>query len=197
MTDTITLIVNGQRYICTPADPEPEPDMEVIAFSQRDPRWSALPLGNSRYTVGSAGCAVVAVTMLATQIDREMTPATMTNYLNTNDGFASGGLLKWNSAAEAVDGLNVVRYHLWRDVPANVETLTDRITREPQVIQVDFYPGQALNTHFVVALSMTADGEDINIIDPWTGKRDTVLGAYGATGWDLARAVYAMAEFRC
>ena len=192
--DTIELIVNGTRYTCTPAAPEP---VTVKPFSQRDPRWSGLPLGDSRYTVGTAGCAVVAVTMLATQVDPTMTPATMTNYLNTNGGFTSGGLLKWNSAAEAVDGLNVVRYHLWRDIPANVATLTDRITREPQAIQVDFYPGQALNTHFVVALSMTEDGRDINIIDPWTGERDTVLGAYGATGWTLARAVYAMAEFRC
>jgi hypothetical protein len=61
---------------------------------------------------------------------------------------------------------------------------------------VDFRPGGALDSHFVVALSFTENRSDLNIIDPWTGERGTLLGLYGSGGWDLARAVYALAEFR-
>ena len=203
MTDDIMLIVNGQAYNCTPiTEPAPTPDVPV-AFSQRDARWSGLSLGVSIYAVGSAGCAVVAATMLATMAQPDITPHDMVTWLNWNEGFTrpdangqNAGLLKWSTLAAHIDGMSVLHYHKWRDGPADIDIVRDALARNPQVVQVDFKPAtSALDTHFVLALDMTDDDSDIDIIDPWTGQHTTLLTAYGRDGWTLPRAVYAMCEF--
>lgn len=197
---SVDLVWAGARYVCTPApepDPAPAPSpLRVIGFSQRDPRWAAVHLGGSSLTMGGSGCAVTACAMLGSLADCTKTPLDLVTWLNANGGFTSGGLLYWYKAAEGA-GLGFVNYHLWRKEPADLDKLRAALAVMPQVVQVDFKPATAaLDTHFVVAESLTADGLDINMVDPWTGSRGTVLGAYGAPGWTLARAIYAMAEFK-
>lgn len=203
---SISATWDGARYVCTPVaeepvpepTPEPEPDpRRAIAYSQRDERWARVPLGRSSYTMYGAGCAVTDVAIIGTLADPSFTPLDMVTWLNANGGFTSGGLLYWAKAAEAVPGLDFVDYYVWRQVPADIAKLKEALAHNPQVIQVDFKPSTAaLDTHFVVALGMTEDETDVNIIDPWTAGRGTLLGLYAAAGWDLRRAVYAMAEFR-
>jgi len=167
-----------------------------VAFSQRDPRWASVSLGGSAYTMGSAGCAVTACAMVASVVQPALTPLDLVTWLNANGGFTSGGLLYWAKVAEAVGGLTFVNYYLWRAVAADLAALTRALLNGPQVVQVDFQPSTtALDTHFVTAVAMTADGLDVQIIDPWTGTAGTLLGMYAKQGWTLARAVYALAEF--
>jgi hypothetical protein len=203
--DTLDVVVNGERWVCMrPLDPEPEPEPEpeplpvrVVAYSQRDPRWANVRLGASAYTMGGAGCAVTSVAMLASAVNKDFTPLDMVTWLNANGGFTSGGLLYWSKAAQAATGLTYVNYHIWRSVAADLPILRGALDKGPQVIQVDFKPATTvLDSHFVVALSLTQDGQDINIIDPWTGGRGTLLGLYANENWTLARAVYALAEYR-
>lgn len=175
----------------------------MTPYCQRDKPWAPVRLGGSRFTVGSSGCAMVSVTMVGTLV-RDIDPLEMVQYLNAHGGFTapvpgdpnSGGLLYWSIAGQAVDGLEFVGYRKWRNTAADVGAITAALDYNPQIVQVDFHPGGALNTHFVVALALTPDGEDIEIIDPWTGQRGTLLGLYGASGWDLGRAIYALAEYR-
>jgi hypothetical protein len=189
----VELTIDGIKYVCTPAT---DTERRVIAYSQRDPRWAKVHLGPSSLTMGGSGCAVTAVTMLGTLV-QDITPLGMVEYLNSHGGFTSGGLLYWSVAAQAVDGLSFVNYTKWRTYPADIEAVKRALSHNPQVVQVDFRPATSvLDTHFVTALSMTADGSDINIIDPWTGERGTLLGMYSKEGWDLERAVYALAEYR-
>lgn len=199
---TIDVVWAGARYTCTPVvEPEPEPPPvipeppRVIAFSQRDARWASYRLGTSAYTMGGAGCAVTAVTMVGTTVQPSITPGDMVTWLNANGGFTSGGLLYWQKAADFA-GLEWVGYSLWRDVPADLVLLGRALAVGPQVVQVDFKPlTSTLDSHFVTALSFTADGLDLNIVDPWTGARGTLLATYAQPGWTLSRAVYALAEF--
>lgn len=172
----------------------PRPDPQ--AFSQRDARWAQVRLGASAYTLGNAGCAVTAAAMVASVVQPDITPLTLVNWLNVNFGFTGGGLLYWSKVAEAVPGLAFAGYHLWRSVPADLARLALALHTGPQVIQVDFHPQTAaLDSHFVTALRVLDDGADVEIIDPWTGNMGTLLGLYGAPGWTLSRAVYALAEF--
>ena len=174
---------------------EPQP------FSQHDPRWATLPLGSSTYTVTSAGCAVTAAAMLASRIDPQLTPVELVRWLNTNNGFTSGGLLHWYKVADFQEGLEFVQYHVWRSTAADINKLRSLLDFGPQIIQVDYHPGGPLNTHFVLGISMLPAGtdnrpEDIAILDPYTGKPTSLLTSYSRTGWDLKRAVYAVAEYR-
>lgn len=167
-----------------------------LAYSQRDSRWAGIRLDGSNYTMGGAGCAVTACAMVASSVEPAITPLELVTWLNANGGFTSGGLLYWAKVAQFVDGLTFVDYHLWRKVAADIEKLKAALRVGPQVVQVDFKPATStLDTHFVTALSMTEDGKDVNIIDPWTGEHTTLLIAYSEQGWTLARAIYALAEF--
>ncbi len=182
----------------------PSTERHVIGFSQRDERWASVRLGPSRHTMGGSGCAVTAATMVATLANPEITPLSMVQYLNSHGGFTrpnadgeGGGLLYWSVAAQAVAGLTYVNYRKWQTYPADVDAVRTALSHNPQVIQVDFRPATSpLDTHFVTALSMTDDDTDINIIDPWTGERGTLLSMYSKPDWDLKRAVYALAEYR-
>ena len=169
-------------------------------FSQHDPRWASLPLGTSAYTVTTAGCAVTAATMLATRTHHDLTPAELVAWLNTHAGFTFGGLLHWHKVADYLDGLEFINYHIWRNTPADVNKLRALLDSGPQIVQVDYHPGGPLHTHFVLATAMLAADadhpEDIAIIDPYTGKIATLLTSYALPTWDLARAVYAVAEYR-
>jgi len=169
---------------------------EPVAFSQHDPRWAALPLGTSPYTVTSAGCAVTAAAMLITRISHDVTPTDLVRWLNVNHGFTSGGLLHWHKVAAFQNGLEFIHYHIWRNTPADVNKLRSLLDYGPQIVQVDYHPGGPLNTHFVLATAMLPGDADLEILDPYTGNTTTLLTAYARTGWDLARAVYAVAEFR-
>lgn len=165
-------------------------------FAQRDPLWKDVHLGTSSYTMGSAGCAVTSCAMVATVVKPDLTPLDLVNCLNANGGFTSGGLLYWSKVGSCVSGLRFVQYHLWRDVPADLALLKRALQNCPQVVQVDFKPATAaLDSHFVTAISLTADESDLNILDPWTGQAGQLLKMYGKVGWTLARAVYAMAHF--
>ena len=190
------LTIDGVRYICRPMEEEPLPRVP-IAFSQRNPHWAHIPLGGSIYTIGSAGCAVVAAAMLGTLCEPTLTPNILVIRLNVAGGFTRDGLLIWAKVAELVEGLEFVSYHRWRGGPANVAQVRDALSQGPQILQVDWKPAtSALDTHFVLGLGMTEDDEDLDIIDPWTGERGTLLNVYGKPDWDLARAIYALAEYR-
>jgi len=198
---TVSVVWDGRLYSCAPVvEPQPEPDpapapVRVYGFSQRDARWASVHLGGSAYTMGNAGCAVTAATMVASAVKPDVTPLDMVEWLNEHGGFTSGGLLYWDKAAQFA-GLDFVGYTLWRDVPADETRLRRALAVGPQVVQVDFRPATSkLDSHFVTALSYTDAGYDLNIIDPWTGNRGTLLDLYGAPGWELSRAVYALAEF--
>jgi hypothetical protein len=165
-------------------------------FAQRDPHWSTVRLGASSYTMGSAGCAVTACTMVASVVKPDITPLDLVNYLNGAGGFTSAGELYWHKVAQFVDGLRFVNYHLWRNTAADLVLLKRALAKNPQVVQVDFRPAtSALNSHFVTVISLTEDEKDLNILDPWTAQVGTLLKMYSKTGWTLGRAVYALAEF--
>jgi hypothetical protein len=134
--------------------------------------------------------------MLATMVNPELTPGSVTLWLNDHGGFTRDGLLFWSVLAQMVDGMEFVSYTKWTDTAADMDRITEALARNPQVVQVDFVPGGRLDSHFVLALGFTDDGQDMNIIDPWTGKRTRLLGAYGLATWDLKRAIYALAEYR-
>ena len=69
----------------------------------------------------------------------------------------------------------------------------ESVSKRPTILRVDFRPGGALNSHFVLALSM--QDNDINIIDPWDGAHTKLLQRYALSNWNLERAIYAMVVY--
>lgn len=165
---------------------------QIISYSQRDDRWKTdLMMGNN--TIGGWGCAMACGVMLISQFNPEVTPKTLNQWLKQNNGYTSDNRLVWSKITEFEPRVQFVNYHLWRNIAANIPLLIEKLQVSPHIIQVDFRPGGALDTHFVLALS--SDSNDIDIIDPWDGSHTKLLQRYALSTWDLSRAVYAMVDY--
>lgn len=79
------------------------------AWSQTDPRWSGIRMGNSNCTIGSDGCLVSSVTKLIIQAGFKNSSnyniGTLAKWLNNNDGY-DGAKLKWAKSAESINGFS-------------------------------------------------------------------------------------------
>ena len=70
-------------------------------YSQRDPRWADLPVGESKQSMAQIGCVTAAcATMLSHYFNKEVLPSTLVQWLNENNGYTKEGLLYWTKVAE-------------------------------------------------------------------------------------------------
>lgn len=113
-------------------------------YSQRDPSWSGLYLGTSKETIGSAGCVVTSLAMLA-----GMKPYQVNMRLRDYGGFKSGNIVIWDQAAK----LLALNYDGDRTRPLHFPTIAETHHFEPNVPQ-----------HFFLVL------ENGRIVDPLDGK---------------------------
>lgn len=101
------------------------------SWAQQDSRWGTLTLGSGGPTVAKSGCLIVAITKLIIQCglksDSEFTPATLVNWLNSNDGFAGGGSLYWAKPAQCVSGFSLKNYNLVSSGSYDIDTYKSQI----------------------------------------------------------------------
>jgi len=161
----------------------------VPTMSQRAQPWSRQALGSDPVdTIGSSGCALTAVTMVASAYGYATNPAQLNQWLTAHGGYIENDLLLWRQATAVTQGS--VRWQ-WLHVPGMVSQLrTDDQDIEdlpPQsfvqaqldagrlvVAEVRLYGGM----HFVVITGHRGDILYIN--DPWFGDRTTLQARYGS-----------------
>lgn len=68
---------------------------------QTDPRWSAMKIGKSRYSIGHSGCVITALCNCANLNGYDWTPDDLNRAITAENGFTEDGLLIW-SVAEKV-----------------------------------------------------------------------------------------------
>jgi hypothetical protein len=141
---------------------------DIPLHSQRDPDWSKDILGScTNETIGSAGCAVSAVSMLFNSYGVDIDPQKLNNWLkeNQNQGYF-GCDIRWNIAANYSDGIKLVGAYFG-------ETSTDRVDYElnrGNSVIVGFDKVEFTNLpHWVLIIGKDKDGEYI-IRDPWSTK---------------------------
>ena len=161
----------------------------VPTFSQRSLQWSKDALGSDRVdTIGSAGCALTAVTMVTAAYGYSTNPGMLNRWLTANGGYLENDLLLWRQAAAATQ--RSVRWK-WLHVPGmvsqlrtddqDIEDLPPQSVVETQldggrlvVAEVRLYGGM----HFVVITGHS--GHTLYINDPWYGDRTTLQARYGS-----------------
>ena len=161
----------------------------VPTLSQRSMQWSRQALGSDRVdTIGSSGCALTAVTMVASAYGYSTNPAQLNQWLTANGGYIENDLLLWRQATAVTQGS--VRWQ-WLHVPGmvsqlrtddqDIEDLPPLSIVESQldagrlvVAEVRLYGGM----HFVVITGHRGDILYIN--DPWFGDRTTLQARYGS-----------------
>jgi hypothetical protein len=169
--------------------------MTVIAFSQRDPRWSGEALGSGPTPIGRGGCLLTAsAAMLATWgVDTD--PSRLNRWLIANHGYVKGNLMIFSALAPL--GVHFVTYINCARVPAPMPQLIQAVEGGAGVLVcMDSQPGGVLQPHWVYLTSL--DKTDGQIVDPWQlpGRETGRLRAYLAPGWDIARGIFYVAIYR-
>jgi len=160
----------------------------VPTFSQRSYQWSRDALGSDPVdTIGSAGCALTAVTMVTAAYGYPTNPQQLNRWLTAHGGYIENDLLLWRQAGAATQGS--VRWQ-WLHVPGMVSQLkTDDQDIEdlpPQsLVEAQLDAGRLVvvevrlqgHMHFVVLTGHS--GRILHINDPWYGDRTTLQARYG------------------
>lgn len=129
--------------------------MALLSLSQRDPKWSNIPLGTSKTTtIGSHGCTITSLAMLL-----GTTPDVVNKKLLSVNGYAQTNLIIWTKIPEAFPGTSfVTRAYTYNNnqVKATIEK------NGGCLVEVDAARIGA-PTHWVLYIG---NGQ---MIDPWTG----------------------------
>lgn len=176
--------------------------MDVVAFSQRDPRWAGRPLGSGALSIGQAGCLISAVASMLASWGVPTDPGRINDFVLQASGFVDGNLFVFAS----VDGLGCrfAEYVRCMTTPAPMERLYAAIAGGQGVVAcVDATPGGRVDQHWVWLYAApgtpTPDGVAASwqIVDPWRlpgyGRID--LSSYLASGWTPARGIFAAAIY--
>lgn len=188
--------------MCLRAVDQVDVAIDIVAFSQRDPRWRDEMLGTGDLSIGQAGCLLSAAAGLLASWGMATDPHRLNEFVKRSFGFIDDNLFVFAS----VDGLGCRFIELidCERTPAPVERLVQAVVGGYGVLAcVDAAPGGTLQRHWVrvVAASVGSGGSDGSsgwmVVDPWMlpGQEIRNLAAYLASGWDPARGIFAAAIY--
>jgi hypothetical protein len=144
----------------------------IPTMSQQDGAWAGAPLGSSAMdTIGSAGCAITAVTMMLRHYGTDTDPGTFNNWLTANGGYAFDDQLIWAAVTTYSGGR--VAFSGWFGADLGL------IQREldagrPVVAEVQL----GGNQHFVLLTGYASAGGFL-INDPWFDDSVRFSDRYG------------------
>lgn len=167
----------------------------VTAFSQRDDRWANEPLGASGWTIGKAGCLLTCAASMVADWGVATDPGRLNRWLLANGGFVNGALLSFGALARL--GAQLAAYVDCAAEPAPVSQMREALAQGQVVLAAtDWYPGGAVQMHWVRVLALDAHAGQI--MDPWQlpGQEIISLAAYLAPGWDPARGIFQALFYR-
>lgn len=167
-------------------------------YSQRNPRYSGLRMGYSRYTIGQVGC-LLCVKSHIIAVD----PADLNRFL-TRGGFYT--VEKGIPTAKLIlDCLGAFGWHMkvvydWASKPAEIDVLRQLVERENHkaaiCVKFNAWSPTGSTYHWLEAQDFveSPSGPDLYCYDPWkppeTWPGIDLLAHYGQPKWDLARAIY-------
>lgn len=167
---------------------------ETDALYQNDPKWKNVKLGNqNNETIGSWGCLVTCLTMVANGFGFDETPQTINTKLKVAGGF-QGAMVIPAALPNICPGLVYKGYQPCEDSPAPIAQIDTAINKgNPVIAQVDWSPKSGLQTHWIVLYGKT--GNDYYMKDPYRYSGDSpdkemmVLDRYTHAGKDIAQTI--------
>lgn len=145
----------------------------ITPLSQRDSAWKSIKLGfSTTTTIGSHGCTITCVSMLA-----GITPKETNERLKSVSGYANTNLIIWSKIKEAIPWLEFV----WRGYTYENAKVADAIKQWGGcLVEVDGTPIGG-SRHWVLYIG------NQKMIDPWDGK-EKPTSSYKAIGYATIKA---------
>ena len=159
----------------------PTYQLDISPLWQRDPRWKDIKLGNSYLTLGSDGCLVTVLSMVA-----GVTPDVFNARLKEVGGF-DGPRVYWQMVDDAFPDLEYVTAYDCYYIPAPLDLIDDLLSRGISVPVHVLLNGLQ---HWVLITGKTVDDYVIN--DPWYGDQRSFKNTYG----DPARWIFRIRAYR-
>lgn len=167
---------------------------ETDALYQNDPRWKNLKLGTqNKETIGSWGCLLTSLTMVANGYGFDETPETLNKKMKSAGGY-QGALIIPAVLPSVCSGLIFKGYQPCEDSPAPITQIDSAIAAgKPVIAQVDWSPKAGLQTHWIVLYDKS--GDDYYMKDPYRysgdapDKKIKVLDRYTHSGKNISKAI--------
>lgn len=185
------------------AAPTPTMPSSTLAphFSQRDPRWSNIPLANlgGAPTIGRWGCMMTCLTMTANAHGHATTPDQFNRDMVARGGFVNGYFTRWDALSVVYPDI-IFEGKLDLGQGDIISRIDEYLLRQrPVPVMVDNTPQTAysdVDQHWVLVVGR--NGSDFLINDPYplTPEPISLLGRYGRPGGSLADAVRAALFYR-
>src|SRR4030081_473737 len=146
--------------------------MDIAVMGQQDAAWAGAPLGTSATeSIGSAGCAITAVTMMLRYYGMDTDPGAFNAWLTANGGYAYDDQLIWG-AVTRYSG-DRVAFSGWLGPDLGVIG-AELDAGRPVVAEVRL----GVNQHFILLTGYTTEG-GIEMNDPWFADSARFGDRYG------------------
>ena len=146
--------------------------MSIAVMSQQDGAWAGAPLGSSATdTIGSAGCAITAVTMMLRYYGINTDPGAFNTWVTVNGGYAYDDQLIWDAVNFYTNGRVTFSGWLGPDLGA-IQAELD--AGRPVIAEVRL----GGNQHFVLLTGYTTEG-GLEMNDPWFADSARFSDRYG------------------
>jgi len=146
--------------------------MSIAVMGQQDASWAGAPLGTSATeSIGSAGCAITAVTMMLRYYGMDTDPGAFNAWVTANGGYAYDDQLIWDAVNFYTNGRVTFSGWIGPDLGA-IQAELD--AGRPVVAEVRL----GGNQHFVLLTGYTTEG-GILINDPWFADSVRFIDRYG------------------
>jgi hypothetical protein len=139
---------------------------DVTPLSQMDPRWKDKLLGfDSSSTIGSYGCLMTSMTMVANYYGFSETPDTVNEKMKAAKGF-QGPLIMPAMFPVAFPGMIYRNFIQCQNQPAPITEIDAYLAQgKPVIIEVDYSPNAGLQNHWIVLYGK--QGSDYLLRDPY------------------------------
>ena len=161
-------------------------------YSQRDERWNDKMLGFSTVsTLGSYGCIVTCLAMIARYFGKETDPDRMNEDLKSVDGFQGNVYYRWSSLAKIYPDIKFTEF-VNTPTPVTLAQFTEIDAHLekgfPVMLKVDYNPATTfVEQHFVLLVGKV--GNSYKIADPWTGTIESFTAKYGTAKYAIQRFI--------
>lgn len=154
---------------------------DIVAYSQKDPRWAGERMGGSGASMKAEGCLVTATAMALTNLGFKIDPGGLNAGLKKNGGYTKSGLLVWSAIDRVSRGQATARFY---------NSVSDEIIMS--CMADGYYPLARFilpngRTHWAMIVHKSARGYHMR--DPLHPSKQPLIFGQGISGFKAVRCV--------